>query len=230
MPRRTGRSSLSHHFWLIPSSAVSRYGGLLERRGGRGDDGPARDWAIGLTLGGAALVIVGAGLATPYPAPSATPDVPLPGGRGTRQEARGIDRPSTVPAAGTPLPDDEPVVGVVAAGTARAYRLGGMDTPARHVVNDVLGGRPVTVTYCNRTGCARVLTGSGGGPLGVGVGGYLDGLVLTLGGRFYRQDDLSAVADGPAPACPLADLGFERTTWGAWRRAHPDTDLYLGPS
>jgi hypothetical protein len=196
-----------------------------------------QDRVAAVALGATGVVIIAAGLslpltATPPPAPpdsSPDPTVPLPGGLGRRFEAVGIVRPPAVAGAPSPLSDAEAVLGVEAGGRVRAYRVGALSRADRHVVNDVLGGRPVTVTYCDRTHCGRVLTGPGDEPLGVGVGGYLDGLVLTVGGYFYRQDTLSAVADGPAPDCPLTDIGFEATTWGEWRRDHPDTDVYVSP-
>ena len=58
-----------------------------------------------------------------------------------------IDDPRFVPVSEvTDLTDTEPVIGVTVNGEARAYPLGII---TRHeIVNDTIGGVPVTVTYC----------------------------------------------------------------------------------
>jgi len=58
-----------------------------------------------------------------------------------------IDDPRFVPVSEvTDLTDTEPVIGVTVNGEARAYPLGIL---TRHeIVNDTIGGVPVTVTYC----------------------------------------------------------------------------------
>lgn len=56
-----------------------------------------------------------------------------------------IDDPRFVAAAEASLEDDEPVVGLVVGGEARAYSLWHLD---RHeIVNDVVGGEPLAVTW-----------------------------------------------------------------------------------
>jgi hypothetical protein len=57
-----------------------------------------------------------------------------------------IDDPEFVPAAEAELPDQEPVIGVVIDGDARAYPLRILIW--HEIVNDVVGGVPVAVTYC----------------------------------------------------------------------------------
>ncbi len=64
-------------------------------------------------------------------------------------------KPEAVPAASSGMKPDEVVVGVVSNGRARAYRLDAMRDRARHIVNDVVGGSAVTVTYCDLTDCIR---------------------------------------------------------------------------
>jgi hypothetical protein len=44
------------------------------------------------------------------------------------------------------------VIGVEAGGRSRAYLLKAFFYPAaRHVINDLLGGRPITIVYCDMT-------------------------------------------------------------------------------
>jgi hypothetical protein len=143
----------------------------------------------------------------------------------------GIERPPTRPAAEAGLADDEAVVGVQAGGRPRAYRLKALSEGAEsHVVNDVLGGVPVSVTHCPFYQCTRVFTGEGADPLALRQGGLIwGGMLLRWDGRAYRQETQEPL-NPKAPAFPYPKYPNELTTWGAWRRAHPDTDVYLGPS
>ena len=60
---------------------------------------------------------------------------------------RSIDDPSFIAVSDNrDLKDDEPVIGVVINGDARAYPLGILTQ--HEIVNDVVGGVPVAVTYC----------------------------------------------------------------------------------
>lgn len=69
----------------------------------------------------------------------------IPGGP-PRDGIPSIDRPAFVPAAEAALPDNEPVIGLVLDGDARAYPLRILIW--HEIVNDVVGGVPVAVTYC----------------------------------------------------------------------------------
>jgi Protein of unknown function (DUF3179) len=136
-------------------------------------------------------------------------------------------RPPAVPAAEADLGDDEPVIGVVMNGKARAY-------PSRifsrnHVMNDLVGGAPVSVTHCDRTGCWRAFTGDGTEPLDIWTGGYADGLLLKVGEVFYHQETGEPFQYPGAAPWPYPPIELEKTTWGRWRAAHPDTDVSLGP-
>jgi hypothetical protein len=146
-----------------------------------------------------------------------------------------VRHPPVVPAGEAGLADGAAVIGLSEGGRHRAYVLAGLAPVDRHVLNDTLGGRPVTVTYCDRTGRAAVFTGPPGGePLDVAVGGWDGGtaagcLLLRVGPVWYRQDTGAAVGGGPDGRFPYPRHAFVRTTWGEWRAAHPDTDVYLGP-
>lgn len=139
----------------------------------------------------------------------------------------GIRTPKTVAAATAELSDEEPVIGVSHAGRHRAYRIAALSTMSAHVVNDLIEQSPVTVTYCDRTDCCRVLTGdSPGEPLEVETGGFHHGLMLKYGNRFFSQS-ASEFVDPAGGTIPLSDFPFVRTTWGKWRESHPDTDVFV---
>src|SRR5690606_11435803 len=151
-----------------------------------------------------------------------------------------LDDPETVAAAGeaTWLEDDEVVFGVVVAGHARAY-------PARvlavhEVVNDVVGGRPVAVTWCrpcegavahdrahDQTGA---LLTADGAPLELATTGLLEGAAPLLFER--RSGALVRSLRGEPVTGPLAHgdrrlapITVRTATWGAWVAAFPDTTV-----
>jgi hypothetical protein len=142
-------------------------------------------------------------------------------------DAPGIQQPPALPASEAALDDADPVIGVTAAGHSRAYSVPSLSRgPASHIVNDVLGGVPVTVTRCDATGCTRVFTAEAGGQaLKLAQGGFQGGMVLKLAGRSYRQDTGAPVDGGGGAGLPYRRLPAEETTWGEWRRSHPGTDL-----
>ena len=155
---------------------------------------------------------------------------PEPPGAWFRVEADGDLEPPAVAAAAAGLDDAEEVIGVVVNGAARAYRLGSLRDPRHHVVNDLVGGTPVSVAYCDRTGCIRTYTGPGAEPLRVGIAGLRDGgLVIKLDGIYYDQRS-GGVVEGPPGVAPLPHdrIPWTRTTWGRWRREHPATDVSQG--
>jgi hypothetical protein len=135
--------------------------------------------------------------------------------------APGIRQPPVASADAAHVPDQTPAIGVSIDGHSRAYLPGAMCTPGRHIVNDLVGGMPVTVTFCDRSERVRVLTQAGKNePLDVAQEGLLNGaLALRIDGRVFAQDSLDV---------PYEDLSFTWTTWGAWRTDHPDTEVYIG--
>ena len=71
-----------------------------------------------------------------------------------------IDNPEFIPAgeAGTSLHDAEPVLTLLHQGVARAYPLRYLMW--HEIVNDVVGGEPVSVTYCPLCNSALVFKGT----------------------------------------------------------------------
>jgi len=137
----------------------------------------------------------------------------------TGETVPGVVQPATLPANAASIPDDAPIIGVEVDGHWRAYCVSEMGEPLTHVINDVLGGIPLTVTYCDRNDCAVVFTKphESGRPLDVGNGGFIDGqLLVYVDHRKYRQN---------SPELPLQVFRHVRTTWKEWKSAHPDTDI-----
>jgi len=144
----------------------------------------------------------------------------------------GVRQPDTFAADAVSVPDDADIVGVEVGGIHRAYLLKGMAVPQTHVVNDLLGGIPVSVAYCNLRNCATAYTSGDGAaePLDLGVHGLVHRqLILSAKGRAYLQEPLEETNEAlPPDQIPYASYPCERTTWGAWRAYHPNTDVYLG--
>ena len=121
------------------------------------------------------------------------------------------------------------VMGVVVGEEARAYPIGLL--AYHHVVNDVLGGQPIAVTFC-------VLCSSG-----IVFDPVVDGRRLTFGvdgawrgtATLYDQqtDSTWLHLSGECLAGPLAGTmlrplpRYRHTTWDEWRTAHPDTTVML---
>ncbi len=121
----------------------------------------------------------------------------------------------------TNIPDETPVVGVVVENEARAYLTDGMTRMDSHIVNDRIGQRSVSVTYCDRTDCVRVLTDeTATAPLALELGGFSDAqMLLRWKENMYPQS---------SEQIPLQAQEFQRVTWGVWKQEHPETVVYLG--
>lgn len=148
-----------------------------------------------------------------------------------RVEGPGISRPPIRRAGDATLPDDEAVIGLVVDGHARAYRVKAFDDRSRHIVNDLIGDRPVTVAYCDLADCARAYTGPRGDrPLDVRQAGIKgQEMIVKVGDAYYWHRTAEPMEAGGGPPFPFRSHPLERRRWGDWRREHPDTGLYLGP-
>ncbi|OJW13703.1 MAG: hypothetical protein BGO49_29695 [Planctomycetales bacterium 71-10] len=143
----------------------------------------------------------------------------------------GVVTPASIPADRATIDADDPVVGVESGGRFRAYHLPSMTAKARHVVNDVVGGRAVTVTFCDLDDCVRAFGGDESSlPLPIALAGLADGgMLLSVDGVAYFQRT-AEVADPVVkalPPFPYASFPATRTTWGRWKSLHPETDLYV---
>lgn len=133
----------------------------------------------------------------------------------------GIAEPKMYPADSVTISEESPIIGVIVNGEARAYLCLSMSSPAYHVVNDRIGTTPVSVVYCDRTDCARVLTGDfPDSPISLSLGGFMNNeLTVQFQGRMYSQSSTEL---------PLSDHDFVRTSWGEWKEQYPDSVVFLG--
>jgi hypothetical protein len=125
---------------------------------------------------------------------------------------------------------EDEVIGVVVNGRPRAYLTEATRTLNECVISDEVAGRPITIVNAFEAGVIRVLTtkprGKGAGeetetsPLELTIVGSIEGQLYLSGfGREFFFD---------AENIPLVDYPFSRCTWKVWRRAYPDSDLYIG--
>lgn len=139
-----------------------------------------------------------------------------------------LDRPATVAAEeATYLEDGEAVFGVSLGGEQRAYPLRILSW--HEMANDVVGGEPVTLSFCTLCGSAVLYSGHAGAK------------AHTFGtsGLLYRSNKLMYDREtgtlwnnltGEPVVGPLAGSGerlevlpMTRTRWADWRRRYPKT-------
>lgn len=151
--------------------------------------------------------------------------VGCPGGRDCIPS---LNEPAFIPAEqATYLRDDDLVIGLEARGVTRAYPLKILNW--HEVVNDVVGGFPIAVTYSplTATGIAfdRLLAPQ---VLEFGVSGlvYNNNTILydRNTGSHWTQMRLRA-DQGPLRGIPLFPWRSMQITWGGWRRLNPDTEV-----
>lgn len=135
-----------------------------------------------------------------------------------------ISKPRFLPASDAGfLRDNDLVVGISIGGEKRAYPLGILN---RHeIVNDVVGGTPVAVTYCPLTISALVFNRKvDGETLEFGVSGLLYNNNLVMYDRTYSglwPQLLMEAATGKFSSRSLEVIPSLVTTWREWRTRHP---------
>ncbi len=135
------------------------------------------------------------------------------------------------PAARAYMRPDEQIVGLILNGDVRAYPI---NILSRHeIVNDVVGGEPVAITWCPLCYSALVFSRRvNGKDLTFGVSGklYQNNLIMydhqteSLWSQLLGQ----AVA-GSSRGERLSLLTAVQTTWEDWRTEHPDTQVLSKP-
>ena len=141
---------------------------------------------------------------------------------------RALDDPATWSLAeiqGRYLVGDDKVIGVVFGGEARAYPLRVLVW--HEVVNDVVAGVPIAVTYnAVSHGIAVFDRRAGGGTLTFRVSGLLYQSNLLMydrqGESLWSQLQARAIA-GPAAGTSLTVLPLSLSRWDAWSAAWPQT-------
>ena len=125
------------------------------------------------------------------------------------------------------LAEDDLVLGVVVNGEAKAYpeNIGWW----HEIVNDEIGGRHVSVTFCPLTGTGLVFEANDGGPFELGVSGLLFNNNLVMYDRrddetLYPQVYFTGVS-GTRTGESLNLLPVVETTWSTWKRLHPETEV-----
>lgn len=134
-----------------------------------------------------------------------------------------IDAPRFDAAGATPFGPEEEVIGLVVGGEAKAYPLGILNW--HEIVNDTVGGVPVSVTYCPLCDTAIVFER---GQTRFGVSGKLYQSCLVM---YDRADDTLYAQPwgvgivGEAVNRSLPRVPAVKTTLGAWLRRHPDSQV-----
>ena len=140
-----------------------------------------------------------------------------------------LDRPASVPAArATWMTEAERVFGVVLGGEARAYPL--RIVSWHEMVNDVVGGEPVTLSYCTLCGSGVLYAAS---KFTFGTSGLLhrsnklmvDRQTGTLWSNLTGEPVLGRLARDPVAEASLRVLPLTLTTWKDWRTRHPETTV-----
>ncbi len=140
-----------------------------------------------------------------------------------------LNQPQAVSAAAGDgfLAPDALVLGVAIGGQARAYPHNVLWW--HEIVNDVLAGRPIVVSYCPLTGSGMVYDPAiGGQTLNFGVSGLLFDNNLVLFDRatesLWSQMRVQGVCGGFTGTTP-ALLPVVQSTWAAWKALHPETTV-----
>lgn len=132
-----------------------------------------------------------------------------------------IDEPSFVAAGDVTLGESDVVFGLELRGEAKAYP---QEILVWHeVVNDVVGGEPVSVTYCPLTGSA---VGFERGNSSFGVSNQLVNSNLILydrGTETWWPQILGAGIANDLRGHALVETNVVWTTWDRWRARHEDT-------
>lgn len=128
------------------------------------------------------------------------------------------------------LPDspepDELVLGVTLGGESRAYPINALNhSPARKVLNDILGGEPLLVTWCDACSLGAVYHRSlGGETLTFAASGQIwkDSLVMhDMETRSLWSQLLGEAKLGKREGQRLTRIPAVLTDWRTWSQAHP---------
>jgi hypothetical protein len=136
-----------------------------------------------------------------------------------------LTRPAYTSAAEAKLAGDQSVVGLVVNGDARCFPVRQMWY--HHVVNDDIGGERLSLTYCIMANTAVTykldslerglhVAGLFGGVLAMGMTGVSGVWAQIAPVPVPDNPTSSTLRTGPAPVI---------TTFGLWRRVHPDTKV-----
>jgi len=118
------------------------------------------------------------------------------------------------------IPDETMIIGVELGGSFRAYLPSGMNDMDQHVLHDEFNGEPITVTYCDKSDCARVFVRGDVAAGQIHMGGFNgDAMLLLIDEKRYVQSDQEM---------PLDEYPIKRMAWLEWKTSHPETTIYVG--
>ncbi|MCI0624442.1 MAG: DUF3179 domain-containing protein [Acidobacteria bacterium] len=129
----------------------------------------------------------------------------------------------------TYLEAQEPVFGVSLNGDNRAYPLRILDW--HEMANDLVGGKPVALAYCTLCGSGILYDATAGGRVHVfGSSGFLfrsnklmyDRATKTLWNQLTGEPVIGKLTGS---GTKLRVLPLVLTSWGEWKRQHPDTKV-----
>lgn len=116
------------------------------------------------------------------------------------------------------MKDNREVVGVVVDGRPRAYSLPRLSNVESHVLVDDQSATGLLVTFCDRTQCLRVFETGGRSAESFQMRGFGNNTMLIgIDGEVIEQT---------SDHFPLPAVEAIRTTWGEWKKLHPDTVVY----
>ncbi len=139
-----------------------------------------------------------------------------------------LDEPDFVRASSVNyLEPDDRVLGMELNGIVKAYPIRIMDW--HEIANDDFNGQPVVVTYCPLCGTGMAFSAEiGGSRKTFGVSGLLYNSDVLL---YDRQTEslwsqlLGKAVTGPLKGTELKLLRLRHTTWRAWKREHPNSQV-----
>ncbi len=138
-----------------------------------------------------------------------------------------IDNPVFLNAGEANLQDKDRIIGVSLNGIAKAYPLRILNW--HEIVNDVVGGVPLAVTFCPLCGTGVVFEAKvNGKALNFGVSGLLynsDVLLYDRNTESLWSQILAESVTGPLAGSKLALHPSRLTSWKDWKTAHPKTQV-----
>ncbi len=140
-----------------------------------------------------------------------------------------VANPETKGISESGLAANELVLGVSVNGESRAYPLNMMNRPEREVINDMLGGTPIAVTWCSRCHSGSVFVRRvKDRTLTFGIEGtlWLNNMVMYD----TETDSRWAQFTGHGEAGPMEGTDLERvpsvvTDWESWKKLHPESSV-----
>ncbi len=118
-------------------------------------------------------------------------------------------------------PGTTEIIGFHVDGQAYAFCIDHLLDIPHHVINFKLGEQPIAVSYCDLSGCARVLSSdrTTAEPLGIGGLDVNNELVFLFEGERYSQRSRDL---------PMQDIPFQRMTLERWTAEFPETLIFQG--